>query len=517
MPPKSRAARASQGAAPLASPVVPLPPAPAAGSDTVDCAVVAPGLQDAALGHKAGHSAEPALALGQEQSVGAEEGVPPERASSSGGAGEKEAPSSNAAATCTGEATPPADPTPSPLPLLLGRETAVVELCAALELSGARALVHGDLGVGRRALMREVAARQSSHLRRQWWVSGHSDEALLEGLASFGREHGACPADADSAAALAAARLALSSGDDDWLLLVEDVCKGSSVLAHVPMGRGRCLFSSESNPSIWGGAASQLLTCHTALQPLPPVECMQLLCRTAMQQLPNAGGLFLTPRAEAEAIIKLSSTVSTSASASASASAARQLCTLLHDQMGRLTLGAVVLGTAMQSLCHDDDTPAIATAPLDETMDTGQLESQPWLSTAMVELCDRLNSQDDHRGTAWGVGAGAGRASSLASSSSGLLASSLQAQLRSSIGDALETVPAAAAAGTEGAAEQPIALVVMVSYGLVAELAPSAEAAVTAYSLLECLVALGDASVAGVPEQVRTVWRLRLHMTHGHG
>eukprot|EP01047_Picozoa_sp_COSAG01_P020599 COSAG01_NODE_1175_length_11334_cov_23.401152_5_plen_513_part_00 len=503
MPPKSRAARASQGAAPLASPVVPLPPAPAAGSDTVDCTpalapellpnpaaatsdggdepVVAPGLQDAALGHTAGHSAEPALALGQEQSVGAEEGVPPERASSSGGAG----------------ATPPADPTPSPLPLLLGRETAVAELCAALELSGARALVHGELGVGRRALMREVAARQSSHLRRQWWVSGHSDEALLEGLASFGREHGACPADADSAAALAAARLALSSGDDDWLLLVEDVCKGSSVLAHVPMGRGRCLFSSESNPSIWGGAASQLLTYHTALQPLPPVECMQLLCRTAMQQLPNAGGP--TPRAEAEAIIKLSSTASTSASASA----ARQLCTLLHDQMGRLTLGAVVLGTAMQSLCHDDDAPAIATAPLDETVDTGQLESQPWLSTAMVELCDRLNSQDDHRGTAWGVGAGAGRASSSASSSSGSLASSLQAQLRSSIGDALETVPAAAAAGTAGAAGQPIALVVMVSYGLIAELAPSAEAAVTAYSLLECLVALGDASVAGVPEQVR--------------
>eukprot|EP01043_Picozoa_sp_COSAG02_P110881 COSAG02_NODE_47018_length_344_cov_0.832653_1_plen_58_part_01 len=55
--------------------------------------------------------------------------------------------------------------------------------------------------------------------------------------------------------------------EDDWLLVVEDVRNASEIVPHIPVGRGRCLFSSESDPAVWGGAAGELLTCATVVKP----------------------------------------------------------------------------------------------------------------------------------------------------------------------------------------------------------------------------------------------------------
>ena len=75
----------------------------------------------------------------------------------------------------------------------------------------------------------------------------------------------------------------LLASEHDWLLVVENARDASQIVPHIPIGRGRGLFSSENGPAAWRGLAGELLTCATAVKPLPTTDCAELLCWTALQ------------------------------------------------------------------------------------------------------------------------------------------------------------------------------------------------------------------------------------------
>lgn len=343
-------------------------------------------------------------------------------------------------------------PSPAGLPpvsTLSGRDEDVQALTKAVELTGARVLVHGELGAGRRSIMRECAS-QLTWLQRQWWVSGQTEDAFLLGLAEYGRTTAGFAA--DSASALVAAKQVLAS-EQDWLLVVEDVCDASGIVRHIPVGRGRCLFSSESDPAVWRGRAGELLTCATAVRPLPIIDCAQLLCRTALQ-LDNGSPV------DAAAMSVLESS-----------DAGRAVQNVIESGVGCLPVGVKMLGTLMQGWCAAD---------ISKDHESQALR----LTRGLEEIAKRHDMA-----TAESAGALPSPRGALVPEPKGAVA-----------GRSGATKGAARAVSTRGRC--PITPPMLdIAEDLIDEKKESEEAALGAHALLRCLAVLGDAAARGVPEQ----------------
>jgi hypothetical protein len=297
-------------------------------------------------------------------------------------------------------------------------------------------------------------------LRRQWWVSGHSEDAFLLGLAEYGRASAGFAA--DSASALAAAKAMLAS-QDDWLLVVEDVRDASGIVAHIPPGRGRCLFSSESDPAVWRGRAGELLTCATPVKPLSAADCSQLLCQIALQLEDGT------------------STDAAAASLLQSTAAGRAVQTMIENELGCLPVGVKMLGTLMQGWCAADI--SVEDEPQAVRLTRGLEEMVKRQAAAIGAESHGAGALPSPRGALIPepMGAVAG-----GSASSGAARTSSGRGRGSSIGTAILEV-----------AEQ-----------LIDELAESEASMLGAHALLRCLAVLGDAAAAGTPEQLWTETKL---------
>ena len=351
------------------------------------------------------------------------------------------------AAAAEPAAEPAALPEGVPKTTLAGRHEDVARLAAAAELTGARVLVHGDLGVGRRSLMRECA----SHLRAspRWWLPGSSEDAFLLGLAEYGRQ--LTDATADSATALKAAKAVLES-QTDWVLVVEDVRDAAGIVAHIPAGRGRCLFSSESDPAVWRGRPGEVLTCATKVNALPPADCVQLLCRIALQE----------EEAE-ESITALLDSTPSGASIKAG----------LEHNLACLPLGAKMLGRVMQDACAAEEVV---------------LEGRTKRLQAGLEKLAGLGLFADAPGAP--------------SSPQGAL-------LPEPAGSAAVANRGAAQRPSGRGRAGPIGTIAVdIAERLIDAKAGSEEAALGARALLRCMAVLGDTAVAGVPEQLWTEVKL---------
>jgi len=136
---------------------------------------------------------------------------------------------------------------------IVGRETTVKQVVAALAPRGARVLIYGSPGVGKDTVMAEVAHSidMQSFVGLQAWLQASSDAVLRRQLIELFATHRPrvmAGMDNDANAAIAAIKRWLAT-HDDWVMFVEDAGPSSATVWDVLPGEGvggRVLVTSQS-------------------------------------------------------------------------------------------------------------------------------------------------------------------------------------------------------------------------------------------------------------------------------